>query len=74
MAALEADVGLVCFDKQGWGAGYYGVGLPAIFGDQGIWPKGRSMPEGCFLDVSYTFCMRVTVPASSLKSDDNAGP
>jgi hypothetical protein len=79
VTALEPDVGLVCFDKQGWGAGYYGVGLPAVYGDAGAWPKGRSQPQGCFLDVSYTFCMRVTVPSGrlpaagdwlGLKSDD----
>lgn len=67
LTALDHDVGLVCYDKQGWGAGYYGVGLPPIFGDKGIWPKGRSQPLGCFLDVSYTFCMRVTVPSSVRK-------
>lgn len=64
VVALEDDVGLVCYDKQGWGGGYYGVGLPPIFGPQGAWPKGRAQPAypGCYLDVSYTFCMRVTVP------------
>ena len=74
VTTLEDNVGLVCFDKQGWGAGYYGAGLPPIFGEQGTWPKGRSLPEGCVLDVSYSFCMRVTVPprhilTSSLAND-----
>lgn len=47
---------------RSWGAGYYGVGLPEIFGEKGQWPKGRSPPEGCYLDVAYSFCMRVAVP------------
>ena len=62
VAALEHDVALLCFDKQGWGTGYYGSGLPGIFGDKGRWPLGRSQPPGCYLDVSFSFCMRVTVP------------
>ena len=62
--ALGDDTALVCYDKQGWGGGYYGVGLPPIFGPQGSWPKGRAQPPGCYLDVSYTFCMRVTVPVA----------
>lgn len=61
VAALEHDVALVCYDRQGWGGGYYGVGLAPVFGPLGAWPFGRSAPPGCFLDISSVFCMRVTV-------------
>eukprot|EP01052_Picozoa_sp_SAG31_P046730 SAG31_NODE_9052_length_1342_cov_4.659958_1_plen_276_part_10 len=56
VAAVEADVALVCYDKQGWTGGYFGVGLPPIFGPLGAWPYGRSSPPGCFLDISTVFC------------------
>ena len=42
-------------------AGYYGVGLPPIFGPKGAWPNGRAAPQGCYLDVSTTHCVRVKV-------------
>ena len=61
VTALEPDVALVCYDRQGWGAGYYGVGLPPIFGPLGQWPYGRSAPPGCWMDHSVVHCMRVTV-------------
>eukprot|EP01047_Picozoa_sp_COSAG01_P048094 COSAG01_NODE_4654_length_4843_cov_125.531395_3_plen_144_part_00 len=62
IAALDFGTALVCYDRQGWGGGYYGVGLPPIFDTKGAWPKGRAAHPGCYLDFSTTFCMRVTVP------------
>jgi hypothetical protein len=44
-----------------WGGGYYGVGLAPVFGPKGAWPNGRAQPQGCYLDVSATFCVRVAV-------------
>jgi hypothetical protein len=61
VAGLSGDEALVCYDRQGWGGGYYGVGLPPVFGARGEWPYGRSAPPGCFLDISTVFCMRVVV-------------
>ena len=55
------DAALLCYDRQGWGGGYYGVGLPPVFGPKGAWPAGRAQPQGCYLDVSATFCIRVAV-------------
>ena len=61
VAAIEHDVALVTYDRQGWGGGYYGIGLPPVFGPKGSWPAGRSAPPGCFLDFATVFPMRVTV-------------
>ena len=61
VVALDPDTALICYDRQGWGGGYYGVGLPPVFGPKGAWPKGRAEPLGCYLDFSSTFCMRATV-------------
>ena len=47
-----------------WGGGYYGVGLAPVFGPKGAWPNGRAQPQGCYLDVSATFCVRVAVGIS----------
>ena len=60
-SAPSDDTALLCYDRQGWGGGYYGVGLPPIFGPKGAWPHGRAQPEGCYLDVSTTHCVRVKV-------------
>ena len=51
--------------------GYYGTGLPELFGKAGAWPKGRGQPLGCGMDHSSSFCMRVRIPA---KSDDLDAP
>ena len=65
------QTGLLCYDRQGWGGGYYGVGLPPIFGPKGAWPKGRAARQGCYLDVSTTFCVRVEVELAPAALPDN---
>jgi hypothetical protein len=67
VAAIEHNVALVTYDRQGWGGGYYGVGLPPVFGPLGTWPNGRAAPLGCVLNISTVFSMRVTV---TVKTDD----
>ena len=67
IALLEGSAAMVCYDIKGWGMGYYGTGLPMLYGPAGAWPKGRGQPAGCAMDHSSSFCLRVEV----LKSDDD---
>eukprot|EP01048_Picozoa_sp_COSAG05_P021480 COSAG05_NODE_3965_length_1747_cov_2.464199_2_plen_77_part_00 len=64
IAAIDKDVTVVCYDRQGWGGGASGLGFPPVFGPLGTWSNGRDAHAGCYQDIASIFCMRVNVEIS----------